>query len=101
MTEGGRSPTDVACPAPIETEHEFVQVVLEVGPPQSVVNAQAPALEVCEQAMDPGQHNVRCHRTDCDGAVLDTRDALVGGPIILFPAVGSWQNRRNRADAMA
>src|ERR1700730_6216914 len=32
--------------APIEAEHELVQVVLEVGPPQSVVNAQAPALEI-------------------------------------------------------
>ena len=34
------------CPAPIEAEHELVEVVLEVGFPQSVVNAQAPALEV-------------------------------------------------------
>jgi hypothetical protein len=34
------------CPAPIETEDELVEVVLEVGPPQSVVNAQAPALEI-------------------------------------------------------
>jgi hypothetical protein len=34
------------CLASIETEHEFVQVVLEVDPPQTVVNAQAPALEV-------------------------------------------------------
>ena len=34
------------CAAPIETEHELVQVVLEVGPSQAVVNAQAPALEI-------------------------------------------------------
>src|SRR5882762_994121 len=34
------------CSAPIEAEHELVEVVLEVGPPQSVVNAQAPALEI-------------------------------------------------------
>src|SRR6266404_2833316 len=34
------------CPAPIEAEHELVEVVLEGGPPQSVVNAQAPALEI-------------------------------------------------------
>ena len=38
----GRMP----CPAPIETEHELIKVVLEVGFPQSVVDAQAPALEV-------------------------------------------------------
>ena len=34
------------CSAPIEAEDELVEVVLEVGPPQSVVDAQAPALEV-------------------------------------------------------
>ena len=34
------------CSAPIEAEHELVEVVLEVGSPQSVVNAQAPALEI-------------------------------------------------------
>ena len=34
------------CSAPVEAEHELVEVVLEVGPAQSVVNAQAPALEI-------------------------------------------------------
>jgi len=33
-------------PAAIEAEHELVEVVLEVGLPQSVVDAQTPALEV-------------------------------------------------------
>src|SRR3981081_1302108 len=34
------------CPAPIEAEHELVEVVLEVGPSQSVVNptSTVPAL---------------------------------------------------------
>ena len=32
--------------APIEAEHEFIEVVLEVGFPQPVIDAQAPALEV-------------------------------------------------------
>src|SRR5580704_4050964 len=36
----------VTCPAPIEAEHELIEVVLEVGFPQPVVDAQAPALEV-------------------------------------------------------
>ena len=36
----------MSCPAPIEAEHELVQVVLEVRSAQSMVNAQAPALEV-------------------------------------------------------
>jgi hypothetical protein len=34
------------CAAPIEAEHELVQLVLEVGPAQAMVNAQAPALEI-------------------------------------------------------
>ena len=33
-------------PAPIEAEHELVEVVLEVRPAQSMVDAEAPALEV-------------------------------------------------------
>ena len=39
--EGG-----MACSAPIEAEHELVKVVLEVRFPQTVVDAQAPMLEV-------------------------------------------------------
>jgi hypothetical protein len=39
--EGG-----MPCPAPIEAEHELIKVVLEVDFPQSVVDAQAPTLEV-------------------------------------------------------
>ena len=34
------------CAAPIEAEHELVQVALKVCPSQAVVNAQAPALEI-------------------------------------------------------
>ena len=33
-------------PAPIKAEDEFVEIVLEVDPSQSVVHSQAPALEV-------------------------------------------------------
>src|SRR6266481_4514577 len=41
-----RSERGMPCSAPIEAEHELVEVVLEVGPAQSVVDAQAPALEI-------------------------------------------------------
>jgi hypothetical protein len=34
------------CPAPIEAKHELIKVVLKVGFPQPVVDAQAPALQV-------------------------------------------------------
>ena len=36
----------MACSAPIEAEHELVEVVLEVCFAQSVIDAQTPALEV-------------------------------------------------------
>ena len=36
----------VPCAAPIEAEHELIEVVLQVCPSQAVVNAQAPELEV-------------------------------------------------------
>ena len=36
----------MACPAPIEAEHELIQIVLEVRLAQPMVNAEAPALEV-------------------------------------------------------
>jgi hypothetical protein len=36
----------MACPSPIEAEHEFVDVVLKVCFPQAVVNAQTSSLEV-------------------------------------------------------
>ena len=36
----------MARPAPIEAEDELIEVVLEVGFPQSVIDAQAPTLEV-------------------------------------------------------
>jgi len=36
----------MACSAPIEAEHDLVEVMLEVCFPQSVIDAQTPALEV-------------------------------------------------------
>jgi len=39
-----RSERGMPCSAPIEAEHELVEVVLEVGPAQSVVDAQAQRL---------------------------------------------------------
>ena len=69
----------MACAAPVETEHELIEVVLQVGFPQPVVDTQAPALEVGKQPMDPWQRNGRRHRADGDGVVPDSRDVLVEG----------------------
>ena len=39
--EGG-----MPCPASIEAEHELVEVMLQVGFPQSVIDAQTPTFEI-------------------------------------------------------
>src|SRR5438034_9059293 len=48
--EGG-----MPCPAPIEAEHELVEVVVQAGFAESVVDAQAPPRAVGKQPGDPGQ----------------------------------------------
>src|SRR6202030_468289 len=52
----------MACSAPIEAEHELVEVMLEVCFPQSVIDAQTPALEVWKQPMDPETSGVCRYR---------------------------------------
>jgi hypothetical protein len=42
----------------VESEDEFVEIALEVFPSQAVVDAERPGLQVGEDAMDPGQHDM-------------------------------------------
>ena len=67
---------DVPRSASIEAEDELVEVVLQVDPSQTVVDTEAPTLEVGEQAKGPGQDDVRRHRADGDRLVLDLGDVL-------------------------
>ena len=76
--EGG-----VACPAPVEAEHELVEIALQVLGAQPVIDAARPALEIGEHLMDPGQHEVGGHGTDDVGIV-----GLDGGRGVAGPAVG-------------
>src|SRR5918998_5077864 len=76
--EGGMSGA-----ASVEAEDELVEVGLEVFSTQAVVDAERPALEVGEDAVGPGQHDMGGHAAD-DMRVV--RDA--GGTTIPRPAVG-------------
>lgn len=76
--EGGMSGA-----ASVEAEDELVEVGLEVFSTQAVIDAERPALEVGEDAVGPGQHDMGGHAAD-DMRVV--RDA--GGTRIPRPAVG-------------
>src|SRR3954470_11255372 len=69
--------------ASVEAEDELVEVGLEVFATQAMIDAECPALEVGEEAVGPGQHNVGGHAAD-DMRVV--RDA--GSTGIPCPAVG-------------
>src|SRR3954471_20765300 len=76
--EGG-----VSSAASIEAEDELVEVCLEVFAAQTVIDAERPALEVGEDAVGPGQHDMGGHAADDMRIVHDT--ASTGIP---WPAVG-------------
>src|SRR3954468_24113922 len=69
--------------ASVEAEDELVEVGLEVFSTQAVIDAECPALEVGEDAVGPGQHDMGGHAAD-DMRIV--RDA--GNPGIPGPAVG-------------
>jgi hypothetical protein len=69
--------------APVEAEDELVEVGLEVFSTQAMIDAECPALEIGEDAMDPGQHDMGDHTADDMRIVLDA-----GGTEVPRPAVG-------------
>src|SRR4051794_11294324 len=76
--EGGVSGT-----ASVEAEDELVEVGLEVFAPQAVIDAERPALEIGEDAVGPGQHDMGGYTTHDRRIVLDA-----GGTEVPRPAVG-------------
>ena len=69
--------------ASVEAEDELVEVGVEVFATQAVVDAERPALEISEDAVGPGRHDVGGHAAD-DMRIV--RDA--GSTGIPCPAVG-------------
>src|SRR4051812_48684083 len=76
--EGG-----VSGAASVEAEGELVEVGLEVFATQAMIDAERPALEIGEDAVDPGQHDMGGHAADDVRIVRDT-----GGIGIPCPPVG-------------
>src|SRR3954451_22480668 len=76
--EGG-----VSGAASVEAEDELVEVGLEVFAAQTMIDAERPALEVGEDAVGPGQHDMGGHAADNMRIVRDAR-----GTGIPCPAVG-------------
>ncbi len=68
---------------PVPSEHELVQVFLEVLPAQAVADAHGPSLQVREHPMDPLQDRVRLLVTDHPGRVR-----VLGQTGVSTPAVG-------------
>jgi hypothetical protein len=68
--------------AAIESEDELVEVGLELLAAQAVIDAQGPDLEVGEDAVHPGQHDVGRHLADDVRIVADAGSAGIGGPSV-------------------
>ena len=66
----------------VEAEDELVEVGLEVFTAQAVIDAERPALEVGEDTVGPGQHDMGGHASDDMRIVRDARSTGVPGPAI-------------------
>src|SRR3954451_23884318 len=77
--EGG-----VSGAAPVEAEDKLVEVGLEVFATQAVIDAERPALEIGEDAVGPGQHDMSGHAADDMRIVGDAGSTGIPGPAIGF-----------------
>src|SRR5215218_5900596 len=75
--EGG-----VSGAASVEAEDELVEVGLEVFATQAVIDAERPALEIGEDAVGPGQHDMGGHAADDMRIVRDAGSTGIPGPAI-------------------
>src|SRR4051794_8866752 len=69
--------------ASVEAEDELIEVGLEVFATQAVIDAERPALQVGEDAVGPGQHDMGGHAADDMRIMPDT-----GSTGVSWPAVG-------------
>ena len=79
----------VAGSAAVKAEHELVEVGLQMGTAQAVIDAQGPDFEVGEDAVDPGQDDMGGDLAD-DMPIV--RDA--GGAWVSRPSVGLGRGAR-------
>src|ERR1051325_8639472 len=74
--------------ASVEAEDELIEVGLEVFATQAVIDAERPALEVGEDAVGPGQHDMGGHAADDMRVVRDAGDTGIPGPAVCQPLDG-------------
>src|SRR3954454_9451620 len=77
--EGG-----VSGAASVEAEDELVEVGLEVFSMQAVIDAERPALEIGEDAVGPGQHDMGGHAADDMRIERDAGSTGIPGPAVGF-----------------
>src|SRR3954451_8748385 len=75
--EGG-----VSGAASVEAEDELVEVGLEVFSAQAMIDAERPALEIGEDAVGPGQHDMGGHTADNMRIVRDAGSTGVPRPAV-------------------
>ena len=75
--EGG-----VSGAASVEAEDELVEVGLEVFSTQAMIDAERPALEIGEDAVGPGQHDMGGHAADDMRIVRDAGSTGIPGPAV-------------------
>src|SRR5215207_611490 len=77
-----RAEGSVSDMASVEAEDELVEVGLEVFATQAVIDAERPALEVGEDAVGPGQHDMGGHAADDMRIMPDTGSTGVSSPAV-------------------
>src|SRR3954463_1502067 len=68
--------------ASVEAEDELVEVGVEVFAPQAVIDAERPALEIGEDAVGPGQHDMGGHAADDMRIMRDAGSTGIPGPAV-------------------
>jgi len=67
---------------PVPAEDEFVEIGLDMSLAEPVIDAEAEALQVREDAVNPRQEHMRRHRPDDFGHVMALVHARIGGETI-------------------
>ena len=77
-----RSERGVVGSAAVKAEHELVEIGLQMGTAQAVVDTQDPDFEIGKDAVDPGQDDMGGDLADDMRIVSDTGGAWVSRPSI-------------------
>src|SRR4051812_1512735 len=85
-----RAKGGVSSAASVEAEDELVEIGLKVFSAQAVIDAERPALEIGEDAMGPGQHDMGGMRpTTCGSCVTPGAPEYPAQPSVLAVAPGA------------